>query len=118
MNTFDGLLRPRFDGGTEAFLPTPTVQCHAANLAFLPNGDLVCVWFGGTQEGVSDISVHMSRLPAGGDRWLDPIQLSFDSGRSEQNPILFTAPNRADRRQSGHRRGASPGFPRWRRDLG
>ncbi|MCP2282052.1 putative neuraminidase (sialidase) [Promicromonospora umidemergens] len=93
MTMFDGLLRPRTDGGTEAFLPTPTVQCHAANLAFLPDGDLACVWFGGTQEGVSDISVHLSRLPAGSDRWLDPVQLSFDSGRSEQNPILFNAPD-------------------------
>ena len=93
MGSFDGLLRPRPDGGTEAFLPTPTVQCHAANLAFLPNGDLACVWFGGTQEGVCDISVHLSRLPAGTNRWLDPVQLSFDSTRSEQNPILYTAPN-------------------------
>lgn len=93
MTTFDGVLRARPEGGTEAYLPTPTVQCHAANLAFLPNGDLACVWFGGTQEGVSDISVHLSRLPKGADRWLDPIQLSFDSSRSEQNPILFNAPN-------------------------
>jgi predicted neuraminidase len=93
MPTFDGILRPRPDGGTEAYLPTPTVQCHAANLAFLPQGDLACVWFGGTQEGVADISVHLSRLPQGSDRWLAPVQLSFDSTRSEQNPILFTAPN-------------------------
>ena len=93
MTTFDGRLTPRPDGGTEALMPTPTVQCHAANLAFLPNGDLACVWFGGTQEGVSDISVHLSRLRAGTDQWLDPVQLSFDSSRSEQNPILFNAPN-------------------------
>lgn len=93
MSAFDGLLRARPDGGTEALLPTPTVQCHAANLAFLPNGDLACVWFGGTQEGVSDISIYLSRLVAGTDRWLDPVQLSFDAARSEQNPILFTAPN-------------------------
>ncbi|WP_420369908.1 sialidase family protein [Curtobacterium sp. L1-20] len=95
MRDFDGLLRARSDGGAEALLPTPTVQCHAANLAFLPGGDLACVWFGGTQEGVSDISIHLSRLPAGTDRWLEPEQLSFDSTRSEQNPILFTAPDGA-----------------------
>lgn len=95
MSDFDGLLRARSDRGSEALLPTPTVQCHAANLAFLPGGDLACVWFGGTQEGVSDISIHLSRLPAGGDRWLEPVQLSFDSTRSEQNPILFTAPDGA-----------------------
>ncbi len=95
MSEFDGLLRSRPDEGAEALLPTPTVQCHAANLAFLPGGDLACVWFGGTQEGVSDISIYLSRLPAGTDRWLDPVQLSFDSQRSEQNPILFTAPDGA-----------------------
>jgi predicted neuraminidase len=91
MSEFDGQLRARPDGGSEALLPTPTVQCHAANLALLPGGDLACVWFGGTQEGVSDISIYLSRLPAGADRWLEPVQLSFDSGRSEQNPVLFTA---------------------------
>lgn len=95
MSEFDGLLRARPDGGSEALMPTPTVQCHAANLAFLPEGDLACVWFGGTQEGVSDISIYLSQLPAGADRWLDPVQLSFDSERSEQNPILFTAPDGA-----------------------
>lgn len=93
MTPYDGLLRPRPDGAHEAFLPTPTVQCHAANLAFLPDGDLACVWFGGTQEGISDISVYLSRLPRGDKKWLEPVQLSFDTTRSEQNPILFTAPN-------------------------
>lgn len=89
--SIDGLLRVRAEGGREAYLPTPTVQCHAANLAWLPDGDLACVWFGGTQEGVADISVHLSRLPAGSDRWLDPVVLSDDTTRSEQNPVLFTA---------------------------
>lgn len=89
----DGVLRERPGGGRTAFLPTPTVQCHAANLAFLPDGDLACVWFGGTQEGVSDISAYLSRLPAGSDTWLDPVRLSDDATRSEQNPVLFTAPD-------------------------
>ena len=44
----------RFD----AFIPSPCVQNHAANLMPLANGDLACVWFGGTQEGMSDISVY------------------------------------------------------------
>lgn len=88
----DGRLRPRAEGGSAAYLPTPTVQCHAANLAWLPGGDLACVWFGGTQEGVADISAYLSRLPAGSDTWLDPVQLSHDATRSEQNPVLWTAP--------------------------
>jgi len=89
----DGMLRARDGGGHTAYLPTPTVQCHAANLAWLPGGDLACVWFGGTQEGVSDITAYLSRLPAGSDTWLDPVPLSDDPTRSEQNPILFTAPD-------------------------
>jgi predicted neuraminidase len=87
----DGVVRPRADGLGEAFLPTETVQSHAAQLAVLPGGDLGCVWFGGTQEGVADISVWFSRLAPGG-AWSKPVRLSDDDTRSEQNPVLFPAP--------------------------
>jgi predicted neuraminidase len=91
---FDGRLRTRPGDATrqEAYLPTTTVQSHAANLQTLPGGDLGCVWFGGTQEGVGDISIFFSRLRSGADRWSEPVQLSDDASRSEQNPILFTTP--------------------------
>jgi len=90
----DGVLRadPAEPGRTNAYLPAPTVQCHAAILHTLPGGDLGCVWFGGTQEGVSDISIWFSRLARGGTAWSEPVRLSDDSQRSEQNPILFTTP--------------------------
>lgn len=89
-----GILHPREGDAarTEAYIPSPCVQNHAANLALLGNGDLACVWFGGTQEGIPDISVYFSRLPKGGDRWTAPEKLSDDPARSEQNPILFTTP--------------------------
>jgi len=77
----------------EADLPAPCVQSHAANLMVLPNRDLGCVWFGGTQEGLSDISVWFSRLPHGTSQWATPVKLSDDPTRSEQNPILFPAPD-------------------------
>ncbi|MCU0820107.1 MAG: glycosyl hydrolase, partial [Beijerinckiaceae bacterium] len=59
----DGILRPRdgLQGQQEAFLPSPCPQNHAANLMTLGDGALACVWFGGTQEGMADISVHFSR---------------------------------------------------------
>lgn len=77
----------------EAFIPTPCVQNHAAFLMPLPGGDLGCVWFGGTQEGVPDISVHFSRLAPGADRWSEAVKLSDDPTRSEQNPLLFPLPD-------------------------
>ncbi|MEK0154751.1 sialidase family protein [Arthrobacter oryzae] len=92
--TPDGTVK-RADGADFAYLPAPTVQSHAANLLTLPDGRLGCVWFGGTQEGVPDISIWFSTLEPGSSQWSEPAQLSDDSTRSEQNPILFTAPNGA-----------------------
>ena len=79
----------------EAFIPTPYGENHAANLVELPNGDLLCAWFAGTEEGASDVKVVVARLPVDGDRWTHPIRLSDDPNRSEQNPVLFAAPDGA-----------------------
>ncbi|KMO69554.1 sialidase family protein [Mycolicibacterium obuense] len=85
----DGVLRDHAEEGRhETLLPPPRVQNHAANLTMLPDGSLACVWFSGTQEGVADISVWFSRLPAGETVWTQPVQMSDDSTRSEQNPVL------------------------------
>ena len=90
----DGELRSTAEiGRRDAILPAPQVQNHAANLAVLPDGSLGCVWFSGTQEGVPDISVWFSRLDAEASRWSDPIQLSDDPTRSEQNPVLHVHPS-------------------------
>ncbi|GAB1480451.1 exo-alpha-sialidase [Paracoccaceae bacterium] len=90
----DGLLRPHAHEGdrSEAMLPSPCIQNHAANLCLLPDGALACVWFGGTMEGMGDISVWMSRLEPGADRWGAATRLTDAPDRSEQNPVLFVAP--------------------------
>jgi predicted neuraminidase len=82
-------------GRAECFIPTPCVQNHAGFIAPLPGGDLGCAWFAGTQEGIPDIAIHFARLPAGGQGWADPQRISDDPTRSEQNPLLFTAPDGA-----------------------
>jgi predicted neuraminidase len=89
------VLRPRADDPAriEAYLPSPCVQNHAAEIMPLADGDLGCVWFGGTQEGIPDISVYFSRLARGSDRWSEPVKLSDDPTRSEQNPLLFPTPH-------------------------
>src|SRR6218665_683488 len=90
-----GRLAPdeRIADGSYAFLPSPCIQNHAANLAFLADGTLTCVWFGGTMEGMGDISVYISRLAPGADTWSEPEKLSDDPAKSEQNPLIFTAPD-------------------------
>lgn len=89
----DGQVRTIDARRSEAFLPASTVQCHAANLAFLPDGTLTCVWFGGTMEGMGDISIYMSRLAPGASLWSAAEKLTDDPLRSEQNPLLFVAPD-------------------------
>lgn len=87
-------LHPSLHLGTQVLdLPAPGVQSHAANLSTLADGRLACVWFGGTQEGLSDICVWFSTLAPGASAWSTPVRLSHDAARSEQNPILFTAPD-------------------------
>lgn len=91
---FDSSVRAAYTDAErrEAYLPTPCVQNHAANLHALPNGDLLCAWFGGTQEGIPDVSIYLSRLTAGSTEWQPATKLSDDPARSEQNPVLFTTP--------------------------
>ena len=76
----------------DADIPSVCVQNHASNIIPLGNGDLGCVWFGGTQEGIADISIYFSRLAKDRDTWTQPVKLSDDPTRSEQNPILFPTP--------------------------
>lgn len=78
----------------EALIPNPCPFCHAADLLELPDGDLLCCFFaGGKGEGYADVNVYLSRLPAGESCWTQPIQVSDDALRSEQNPSLFLHPD-------------------------
>ncbi|MBB3609533.1 exo-alpha-sialidase [Rhizobium sp. BK602] len=87
------LANPAETGRADAYLPSPCIQNHAANLAFLPDGTLTCVWFGGTMEGMGDISIYMSRLARGATGWSQPEKMSDDPTKSEQNPLIFKAPD-------------------------
>ena len=71
----------------------PYRSCHAADLLELNNGDLLCCWFAGSREGNADISIVMSRLSAGENKWTDPVKVTDDVVKSEQNPSLFLTPS-------------------------
>jgi len=89
--TPDGRLYRNADMGTvEARLPSggyPTA--HAPAMLELPDGALLCCWFAGTYEGSADIRIICSRLEKDGEQWSEPVEISGDPERSEQNPSLF-----------------------------
>ncbi|GAK49605.1 BNR repeat-containing glycosyl hydrolase [Candidatus Moduliflexus flocculans] len=70
-------------------IPTLFPHNHASNIIALSNGDMLCAWFGGSCEGKPDISIQASRLKKGAAEWSEPVLLTNDATRSEQNPILF-----------------------------
>lgn len=88
-----GVLSQTAPDREEAFLPSPKIQNHAAFLSRLPDGALICAWFGGTLEGKSDISIHASILLPDASVWGPARALSGDPDHSEQNPVIFTAPD-------------------------
>ena len=90
-----GVLQPAGAGRLSALLPSPMAQNHAAFLSLQPDGALICAWFGGTLEGKSDISIHAAVLLPGADRWGATQVLSHDPAHSEQNPVIFAAPDGA-----------------------
>src|SRR3990172_4655232 len=90
-DVMDGVIRAAGPARWDAFIPSPSLQNHAASLARLPGGELACVWFGGTMEGMPDISVHMSVLDEAAGRWSPAEKLVDDPARSEQNPLLHRA---------------------------
>lgn len=87
------LYRNKLMDTIEARIPnTPYKSCHAADLLELPGGDLLCCWFAGSDEGNADVSIVLSRLNADSSVWTEPVKVSDDSTRSEQNPSLFLTP--------------------------
>lgn len=92
-SNMNGVLQSASAGRDEALLPSPMIQNHAAFLHLLEDGALVCAWFGGTLEGKSDISIFASVLAKGSAGWGPPQRLSADPAHSEQNPVLFAAPD-------------------------
>ena len=91
---FDGHFRiSAANGIQEAYLPVLFHSSHAANLLKLQNGDLLCFWFSGTEEGESNVAIVMSRLPKGSEQWGETVEIDHQAGKSFQNPVAFQTPD-------------------------
>ena len=95
--TWDGTIYENEEmGDLEALIPNggfPTA--HGPAMVELPDGSLLCCWFAGTYEGDADVHIVCSRLPKGAAVWSQPVDISGDPKRSEQNPSLFNGPDGA-----------------------
>ncbi len=63
--------------------PAHTRSAHGSSLCALPSGDLLAIWYGGSREGGTDVSLYTSRLPAAGGGWTPP-RLEMDRVMAQQ----------------------------------
>jgi predicted neuraminidase len=81
------------------FVTASFPSCHAATILELPDGELLCAFFGGTAERNPDVEIRLSRKPPGG-KWTAPISVadgiqSATNRLPTWNPVLFQ-PNGGD----------------------
>jgi len=79
--------------GVWALLAPAGLQNHAPQLCWLGGDRLACVWMAGGREGTAGMSIAYSELRSGRASWTEPRLISQDADRSEQNPLLFVAPD-------------------------
>lgn len=68
----------------------PFPSCHCSTIAETKEG-LVVSWFGGTDEGKTDVCIYVSRLEGG--RWTEPAEVANGTTDAKRfpswNPVLF-----------------------------
>ncbi len=71
------------------FEKAPFPKCHASTIVELKNGDFLAAWFGGSNEGATDVAVWGARKAAG--TWSAPTELAREPDAAIYNPVLFHA---------------------------
>jgi predicted neuraminidase len=77
------------------FEEAPFGRCHASTIAETGEG-LVAAWFGGSQEGHSDVGIWIARQVS--SRWSKPAEVATGASPDGKrypcwNPVLFSASN-------------------------
>ncbi|MBD3421695.1 MAG: hypothetical protein GF398_16390 [Chitinivibrionales bacterium] len=63
-------------------------EVHSATIAQAKNGDLVCAFYGGYEEGEDDVGIYVSRFS--GSSWTNPQRVENANGDTVcWNPVLF-----------------------------
>lgn len=61
-------------------------SCHASTLLELENGDILCAFFAGTEEGANDVGIWACRFSKG--YWKKPVKIAQDPKEPCWNPVL------------------------------
>ncbi len=85
--SFENRIRAMGGSAESVFDEAPFRSCHASTLAQLPDGRLVCAWFGGTSEGDDDVGIWMAERDATG--WSDVRLAAKVNDTAHWNPVLF-----------------------------
>jgi predicted neuraminidase/peroxiredoxin len=62
---------------------------HCSTIAEAPNGDMLCLWYGGSYESAEDQALFLSRLPKGGSSWSEAERLVWNMEYPPGNAVLF-----------------------------
>lgn len=62
---------------------------HCSTITEAPNGDLLCVWYGGSYESADDQTLFLSRRERGQRRWTTPRRLLSDLSMPPGNAVIF-----------------------------
>src|SRR5438128_2505263 len=69
------------------FEKAPFASCHASTVVEVEAGQLLAAWFGGKDEGASDVKIWSSRFD--GKTWTAPEVVAEEPGVACWNPVLF-----------------------------
>ncbi len=62
---------------------------HCSSICELADGDLLCVWYGGSYESADDQALYLSRRKAGERNWSQPQVLMRNAAQPPGNALVF-----------------------------
>jgi predicted neuraminidase/peroxiredoxin len=71
------------------FETIPAAAHHCSVICQAANGDLLCLWYGGTYESADDQTLFLARRPAGERVWNEPQALLQNAAQPPGNGIIF-----------------------------
>lgn len=71
------------------FINPPFASCHASTLTETHEGEILCSWFGGSEEGAEDVKIWMARKNK--KEWSLPV-IAAEEKCPCWNPVLYTMP--------------------------